>query len=103
MRWTHQLLAMEALGGLLGGVNKECVWYMLPALQGSVNPQWSTTPDLGGAGVNGRVGHTIGAFQASAVVGDTIGTLLVVVPLTPWRTRGRRGRREGGGGVRGQR
>ena len=74
---------METLCRFLGGVDKEGVWYMWPALEGAVNPEWAATPDLSGPRVEGRVGHAICALQASAIIGDSVCTLLVVVSVTP--------------------
>lgn len=72
------------------------MWYMLPTLEGAVNPQWAAAPDLGGSGVNGRVGDAVSAFQTSAVVWNPICTLLVVILITAWRERegGRESERE---------
>ncbi len=74
------------------------MWYMLTALEGAVNPEWAATPDLTGTGVKGRVGDTVCAFQPSAVIGDPIGTFLVVISVAPWKG-GRE--REGRGGEEG--
>ena len=73
---------MEALCWLLYGVDEEGVWNVLPTLEGAVYPEGSAAPYLCGAGAEGRVRDSIGTFQSSAVVGNAIRTLLVVIPVT---------------------
>ena len=77
---THKLLAMLTLGRFLEGVHKECVRDLLSALERPINPEGAPTPHLFGPWVGVR-GHRypIRLLQSCAVVGDLVGTLLVVV------------------------
>ena len=52
---THQFLAVKALCGLLGCVYEERVGNILPALEGAVDPEGPSTPDVIGPWMNGRV------------------------------------------------
>ena len=74
---------MVALSYVLIVCDEECVRDLLAALESLVDPEWSAAPYLLVIGAkDGRVGDAISHLQPTAVVGNFIGTLLVVVLIT---------------------
>jgi len=74
---------VETLHGLLDSVQEERVRHLRATLEGAVYPEWTSTPHFSGVDEERRVGHTICILQSCAIVGNPVGTLLVVALLTP--------------------
>lgn len=82
---TYNFLAVMALGEVLVRCHKESVRHLLSTLQSLINPQRTPTPHLCVVGAeDGWIGDTISHLQTSTVVGNAIGTLLMVVLLASY-------------------
>ncbi len=80
---TYNFLAVVTLSYVLVVGDEECVWDLLAALECLVDPEGPAAPHLLVVGAeDGRVRDTISHLQPRAVVGNSIGTLLVVVLIT---------------------
>ena len=76
---------MVALSNVLIVCDKECVRDLLAALESLIDPEGSAAPHLLVVGAeDGRVGDAIRHLQPTAVVGNFVGTFLVVVLITTY-------------------